>query len=203
MRQNEEHQQLEHKWLGEALAGNIAAFSNLVDLYQRPVYNLCFRMLGNPQEAEDAAQEAFLRAFKAIKRYDPQRKFASWLLSIAANYCIDQHRKRRVAQVDIEAVAPVDLVERRPGVETELLAREASDDIQTLLTSLSPVDRAAVVLHYWHEYSYEEIATELELTESAVKSRLHRARRSLADAWHEQRLPSGTVERRQHEAAAV
>jgi len=93
LQQLERLEQSEDEWLALAQGGDADAFSHIVELYQRPVYNLCYRMLGNSQEAEDAAQEAFLRAFRAIKRYDPKRKFASWLLSIAANYCIDQHRK--------------------------------------------------------------------------------------------------------------
>jgi RNA polymerase sigma-70 factor (ECF subfamily) len=203
LHQTKRLEQLEHEWLAQAQNGNADAFSHLVEIYQRPVYNLCYRMLGNPQEAEDAAQEAFLRAFKAIKRYDPKRKFASWLLSIAANYCIDQHRKKRPTQVDLEAVAPVELAERKPGVEKQVLAQEASDELQALLAQLGPLDRAAIVLHYWHEYSYQEIAKELELSESAVKSRLHRARKSLAFAWQAQGAQMDVLERRQHEAAAV
>ena len=203
MQQLERLEQSEDEWLALAQGGDADAFSHIVELYQRPVYNLCYRMLGNSQEAEDAAQEAFLRAFRAIKRYDPKRKFASWLLSIAANYCIDQHRKKRATLVDIEAVAPTDLIENKPGVERQVLAQEASEEIQILLADLSPLDRAAIVLHYWHDYSYVEIADELQLSESAVKSRLHRARKSLAFAWQAQGANSGVMERRQHEAATA
>jgi RNA polymerase sigma-70 factor (ECF subfamily) len=137
------------------------------------------------------------------KRYDPKRKFASWLLSIAANYCIDQHRKKRAAFVDIEAVAPAELVESNPGVERQIVVKEDRQEIQTLLADLGPLDRAAIVLHYWHDYSYVEIADELQLSESAVKSRLHRARKSLAFAWQAQGANSDVLERRQHEAAMV
>ena len=203
MQQSERLEQSEKEWLALAQRGDVEAFSQIVELYQRPVYNLCYRMLGNPQEAEDAAQEAFLRAFKAIKRYDPKRKFASWLLSIAANYCIDQHRKKRATLVDIEAVAPVELVESKPGVERQIVAQEDRQEIQTLLADLGPLDRAAIVLHYWHDYSYMEIADELQLSESAVKSRLHRARKSLAFAWQAQGAHSNVMERRQHEAATI
>ena len=82
-------------WIDQAQQGDKEAFSELVEAHHKPVYNMCYRMLGNTGDAEDAAQETFLRAYKAIKRYDPSRKFITWLLSIAANYCIDQQRKRR------------------------------------------------------------------------------------------------------------
>lgn len=193
--------QQESELLELARSGDAQAFSELVEIYQRPVYNLCYRMLGNAQEAEDAAQEAFLRAFNGIKRYDPDRKFATWLLSIAANYCIDQHRRKKFVNVDIEAVSSAELAERKPGVEKKMIEQEASEEIQALLAGLSEKDRAAIVLHYWYDYSYREIADQLELSESAVKSRLHRARRSLAVAKQDQMAQSTMSTRRQHETA--
>ena len=84
----------ESEWLDGAIEGDDDAFAQLVELYQKPVYNLCYRMLGTPGDAEDAAQEAFLRAYKNLRRYDRNRSFATWLLSIASHYCIDQLRKR-------------------------------------------------------------------------------------------------------------
>ena len=86
---------VETVWLQQAIQGDQDAFTYIVETYQRPVYNLCYRMLGDPQEAEDAAQETFWRAYQALRRYDQQRSFVTWLLSIAAHYCIDQQRKRR------------------------------------------------------------------------------------------------------------
>ena len=86
----------ESEWLQQAIKGDDLAFSRLVEAYQRPVYNLCYRMMGNANDAEDAAQETFIRAYKALNRYDPSRKFSTWLLSIASNYCIDQHRRRKL-----------------------------------------------------------------------------------------------------------
>ncbi len=82
------------EWLGNALNGDQDSFGLLVDTYQKPVYNLCYRMLGTPGEAEDAAQETFWRAYQHGKRYDPNRSFITWLLSIAAHYCIDHSAKR-------------------------------------------------------------------------------------------------------------
>ena len=83
-------------WITKALDGDDSAFGQLVEKYQRPVFSLCYRMLGNSKAAEDAAQESFIRAYNHLKRYDPNRSFATWLLSIASHYCIDQMRKRRL-----------------------------------------------------------------------------------------------------------
>ena len=79
---------LQVEWLQQALDGNETAFANIVETFERPVYNLCYRMLGDPIDAEDAAQETFWRAYQALNRYDPKRPFPTWLLSIAAHYCI-------------------------------------------------------------------------------------------------------------------
>lgn len=176
----------EKQLLELAQKGDSQAFSRLVDLYAKPVYNLCYRMLGNPQDAEDAAQEAFLRAFRALHRYDPKRKFATWLLSIAANYCIDQHRRVRPQWVGLDDADPGELRERNPGPEGRALAGEMRDDVQRVLANLKPKDRAAIILYYWYEYSYTEIARELSITETALKARMHRARRSLAEIWRDE-----------------
>ncbi len=78
----------EAEWLKRAQQGDVESFSRLVEIYNRSIFNLCYRMLGNANDAEDAAQETFLRAYKAIHRYDPTRKFSTWLMSIASNDCI-------------------------------------------------------------------------------------------------------------------
>lgn len=169
-------------WIRKARDGDTAAFARLVDAYQTQVYNLTYRMLGERMAAEDAAQEAFLRAFNNLHRYDPSRSFRTWLLSIAAHHSIDRIRRRR-PQVPLEKMAPraVDA----PGPERRVVQRETREAIQELLTLLSPTDRAAVTLLYWYDYSYEEIAETLDLTVSAVKSRLYRARRTMAQAMEE------------------
>ena len=181
----------EQKWLRLAQEGDAQAFSKLVDLYAKPVHNLCYRMLGNAQDAEDAAQEAFLRAFKAIHRYDPRRKFASWLLSIAANYCIDQHRRTRLRAISLDESPEASLGDKTAGPAARLVQKETRDELQTVLAQLEPRDRAAIILYYWNELPYEEIAQQLSMSESALKSRLHRARKTLAAAWQEKQQPAG------------
>jgi len=178
-------QQDEKKWLEASRNGDSQAFSMLVNMYAKPIYNLCYRMLGNAQDAEDAAQEAFLRAYRSINRYDPDRKLITWLLSIAAHYCIDQQRRVKAPQVSLDETAPIELAERGAGPEKAYLQQETSDEVQHLLSQISPRDRAAIILYYWYDLSYQEIASQLKLTESALKTRLHRARRSLAKVWME------------------
>ena len=172
----------EKKWIQLALDGDQVAFGQLVTAYQTPVYNLAYRMLGNAGEAEEAAQETFLRVYLHLHSYDSQRPFRSWLLSIASHYCIDRLRRRRIVYLPLEdeIAAPVRMVGDSPNPEAVLVRREQEEWVQRLLASLPPIDRAAITLRYWYDYSYEEIAEGLGLTVSAVKSRLYRARRLLA-----------------------
>lgn len=181
-----------------ARQGDPQAFSALVEQYQTPVYNLCYRMLNNTGDADDAAQETFLRAYKSMKKYDDSRSFATWLMSIAAHYCIDQLRKRRMTIVSTEDLPYFEVVDRNPGPESMMTQHQEQDNVRKLLHTLNPVDRAAVVMYYWNELSYQEISQALNLTESAVKSRLHRARRSLAQTWIDQQQKIQPQERNHH-----
>lgn len=175
------------QWVNAAIAGDQDAFAELVYSFQDAVYNLCYRLLGDGAEAEDAAQEAFLRAYSHLTRYDPDRSFKTWILSIASNHCIDRLRKRRGVHLSIDESIPatLSLASDDPQPEQVALNNERSRRIQDLLNELAPEYRTAVVLRYWYEYSYVEIADILETTESAIKSRLFRARQMLADKMDE------------------
>jgi RNA polymerase sigma-70 factor (ECF subfamily) len=140
-------------------------------------------MLGNAVEAEDASQEAFLRAYTHLRSYDPERPFRSWLLSITSHYCIDRLRRRRINWLSLEEeiAVPEQPTNSNPNPEAVTTQHEREAQIQQMLAALSPTDRAAITLRYWYDCSYNEIAEMLGLTVSAVKSRLHRARRALAE----------------------
>lgn len=195
----------EMAWVIRAQQGNEEAFTNLVEAYQTHVYNLCYRMLGEPELAEDAAQETFLRAFQHLHRYDSKRPFATWLLSIAAHYCIDRLRRRKFSIISIdddEDDGGFELPDAdAPNPESEMIHGEQRTRMQGMLKHLDSVDRAAIVLRYWNDCSEAEIAETLHLTVSAVKSRLHRARRELAGLWQEE-SPRSKPERRPHESPA-
>jgi len=196
----------EQTWVVQAQRGDDQAFTQLVETYQKPVYNLCYRMLGEPEAAEDAAQETFLRAFQHIARYDSKRPFATWLLSIAAHYCIDRLRRRRFSTFSIDEedddspafeIPDADA----PNPERESVRREEKDKLHRILDSLDAKDRAAIVMRYWHDASEAEIAEALGLTVSAVKSRLHRARLALGKRWEESSMKQ-QPQRRPHESPA-
>ncbi|MBI5936000.1 MAG: sigma-70 family RNA polymerase sigma factor [Chloroflexi bacterium] len=196
----------EQTWVFQAQKGDDQAFTQLVETYQKPVYNLCYRMLGDPNAAEDAAQETFLRAFQHLGRYDAQRSFATWLLSIAAHYCIDRLRRRKFSTFSIDEedddspafeIPDADA----PNPERESVRREEKEKLHAILKSLDATDRAAIVMRYWHDSSEAEIAEALGLTVSAVKSRLHRARLALGKRWEESTMKQ-ELQRRPHESPA-
>ncbi len=171
----------EQSWIEATLQGDRNAFGRLVEAYQRPVYNLTYRMLGDPSEAEDVAQEVFLRAYLKLDSFDPTLKFSTWLLSIASHYCIDQLRRRRLRWISLEdeGLPPAALTSPQPDPERRAMQSEQEAEIQALLDTLSADYRLAVVLHYWYDLSYEEIAATTGSTVSAIKSRLFRARQRL------------------------
>ncbi len=195
----------EQVWISQAQHGDNEAFTCLVEKYQTPVYNLCYRMLGEVEAAEDAAQETFLKAFQHLARYDTTRSFATWLLSIAAHACIDRLRRRRFVAFSLDhhnEDSDLDWPDSNASdPENETIWREEQHLIHRSLQALEPADRAAIILRYWHQASEAEIAVALNLSIPAVKSRLYRARRTLARLWEEQ-TSSTAVGRKPYESPA-
>lgn len=170
----------ETAWIQRAMAGDQEAFACLVEACQTAVYNLAYRMLGNAAEAEDAAQETFIRVYTRLDTYDSERKFSSWLLAIASNYCIDRLRQRRFGWLSLDELPPWRWLTSSSRPEEAVIRGEERDEVRQLLDQLPPHYRATVILRYWYDLSYQEIAEAMETTESAVKSTLYRARQMLA-----------------------
>ena len=167
------------------LAGDQDAFTSLVEKYKDPVYNVAYRMLGNSTEAEDVAQETFVRAYTQLRTYRDTHRFSTWLLSIASHLSIDQLRRRRFLALPLDNVPFLEwIADLGAGPEQAAVQGETSDEMQRLLQQLPPKYRAVLVLRYWHDLSYEEIATALQLTPALVKARLHRARELVARRMH-------------------
>lgn len=175
-------EEIEVVWIEQAQAGDQSAFTHLVEAYQTPVYNLAYRMLGNSVEAENAAQETFIRMYTKLDTYDPERKFSSWLLAIASHYCVDVLRRRRMNYLSLDDLPPmVELSMPKAAQPEQVVVREQNASaVQRLLATLPPNYRIPVVLRYWYDMSYREIAETMGVTESTIKTRLHRARAKLA-----------------------
>jgi RNA polymerase sigma-70 factor (ECF subfamily) len=166
-----------------ALAGDQSAFEQIVRRYQRPVVNLIARITGDRDQAEDLAQDAFVKAFRSLAAFDTGRRLSSWLLRIAHNTAIDAVRRPRRATVSIDAPAdspahaamPVAAAQPDP-VERAALAAA----LEAALARLRPEFRAAVVLRYDEGLPFDEIGHVMGIPETTARSHVHRARKELA-----------------------
>ena len=166
-------------------------FTTLVELYQTPIYNLCYWMLGISKDAEDAAQETFFKAFEQLNRCNREYPDATSLLSIAAHLCIAKLCQRQLTSLFIKNGNKniYDFERNTKSSNTENDNIQTSETLLALLDKLDPMDRAIIVIFYWNHASEIEIAQTLQISVSAVKQRLHRSRRTLAQLWEKE--PSG------------
>lgn len=156
------------------------AFGELVTRYQTGVFNVCYRMLHERGEAEDLTQETFMRAYDRLHTFDLEREFGPWIRRVAANLCLNHLEAQKVtAPLDEERDADES---QRPERQVEV--KERSAQVRTALASLPPHYRAVVELRHYQELSYDEIAAELNIPLSDVKSHLFRARKILAEQLH-------------------
>ena len=182
--------------------GDLEAFNAIVVAYQDRVYNLCLRMLGSRQAAEDAAQEAFLSAYRNVRRIRGAT-VRPWLLRIASNTCIDELRRRKrqpqlsldVPAPDSEESRPLDVPDRAAGPEQLALSGEVGEALQAELVRLPPDQRAAVVLSDVEGLSYQEIAAVMGGSVGTVKSRISRGRAKLREALRARRELFGDLVR--------
>ena len=168
------------------LAGDEKAYRELIELYQAQVYSLALRMVRRREDAEDVAQETFVRMFRALDRYDPGRPFGAWLMTIASRLCIDHIRRRRVNPVSLTHHEPGsdetwELDVEDPGLGPDEITSRSEEERRSneLIQTLPPHYRVVVVLRHQQDLSYEEIAQALNLPLGTVKARIHRAREIL------------------------
>jgi len=156
--------------------GDRQALEALIREYQKPVYNVAWRILGNPDDAADATQAAFLKAFENLDRYDPSYKFFSWIYRIAINESINLRKRNRELQLLDENQPAADA-----GPDSTAEAGDLAQGIQDGLMALTDDYRTVVVLRHFSDLSYREISEVLEIPEKTVKSRLYSARQLMKD----------------------
>lgn len=169
-------------------AGDDLSFELLLQKYRTPLVNFLYRMVRDQATAEDLAQEVFLRVYRARKSYAPSARFTTWLFRIATNVALNALRdgRRRARELALDEPRDGDdgrpaleLPDGAPSAEQRLVARERARQIRRAILALPDKQRAAVVLHKYHEMDYDEIARILGCTESALKSLLFRAYEAL------------------------
>ncbi len=169
--------------------GDDRAFEELVRRHSDLAYGVALRMLRDPHDAEDAAQAAFVRAWRSLDNFRGDARFTTWLYRIVANTCIDYLR----VHAGRTTTLPPSLVEPGAGPADRAVAASVADVVEDAIATLAPGDRAAFLLRTMEQLSYAEVATVLEISTSAVRSRLRRSRRVIADALddveHDQERP--------------
>ena len=165
--------------IAAARRGDHTAYGELVERYQRAIYRLAFRILQRDADAQDAAQEAFVRAYIHLDTYNPRFRFYTWMAAITSHYCYRLLKQRRALRLpeDGQELRVAAFVEEGP--EVAVLLRERDAEVHQLLSALPERSRDMLILRHWHALSYEEIAAATDQSLSAVKSQLHRARRQL------------------------
>jgi RNA polymerase sigma-70 factor (ECF subfamily) len=169
-----------------AREGSEAAFRELVRRFERPVYTLVLRMVRDPGTAEELAQDVFVKAYRRLDTYDPERRFGSWLFKIAHNTTIDHLRRSTPDLVSLEGdeegggLAAVLANPAGASPEAEAERRDLARDLERAISALRPDYRSAVVMRYVEGLSYEEISEAMELPLGTIKTHLHRARKELA-----------------------
>ncbi len=176
-----------------AQEGREAAYRELVQRYERPVFSLIFRMVRDREVAEDLAQDTFIKVLNHIDKYRPEFKLSSWLFKIANNVAIDFLRKRQLDTVSIDGspharsaaeveATSFDVAARQESALDEMEAKELGAAIERAIQQLRPEYRACIMLRHVEGRSYEEIAATLDLPLGTVKTYIHRARHQLRDA---------------------
>lgn len=176
----------DQKLISLARGGDQKAFETLLKKYRNLVYHVMFKMVRNPQEAEDLCQEAFIKAFNALSSFNEEFAFSTWLMKIATNNCIDYLRKRKLRTYSIDEPlqykdeqVQVELPDHDPTPDKQLLNEERRKLINQAIQSLPPRYRHVIILRHQEEKSYEDIAEILKLPLGTVKARIFRAREML------------------------
>ncbi|MGA7380601.1 MAG: sigma-70 family RNA polymerase sigma factor [Terriglobales bacterium] len=174
------------------IAGDAVAWEEIVQRYNRRIYNICYRFAGSADDAQDLTQEVFIKMYRTLKTYDVERgAFMTWVTTITRNLLVDHFRKTKqdrmtdsldVASSEHEDAMPLSerIPDHAPMPDTRAQSQQVGEVVQRALTKLSPDLREAVILRDLHDMDYRDIATVLKVPEGTVKSRINRGRAELA-----------------------
>lgn len=174
------------------IAGDVVAWEEIVQRYNRRIYNICYRFAGSGDDAQDLTQEVFIKMFRTLSSYDVERgAFMTWVTTITRNLLVDHFRKSKQDRLtesldttpsEHEDAMPLSekIEDKAPAADASVQSREARELIHSALQKLSPELREAVILRDLHDMDYKDIATVLKVPEGTVKSRINRGRAELA-----------------------
>ena len=173
----------------QTLNGNQESFAELITRYKNLVYSIILRQTKDPEEANDLAQDVFLKAYKNLAKYTPEFKFSTWIMRITSNHIIDMHRKKKFETVSFEAYTEesgVGVAGTTPSPEVAYLKQESTDRINKIVSSLPEMYKIPVVLYHQEGLSYQEISEKINEPISKVKNRIFRGRKLLKGLFAEE-----------------
>lgn len=165
--------------VNRCLAGDVNAFEVLIERYKKAIYNTAFRMMGNREEAEDVSQEAFIRIYNSLSKYNPEYKFMTWAMKITTNLCLDSLRKRKGETVPIDE--GFEIKDGKDTPEEEYIKKENQKLVQDAIMKLPEKYREFLILFHLRNLSYQEIMDVTGDSLTIVKNRLYRARQMLKE----------------------
>ncbi|MFO1444114.1 RNA polymerase sigma factor [Bacillus sp. Bva_UNVM-123] len=169
----------EQQWIQEVLAGNKQGYAYIINKYKNQLYATILRMTKNPQDAQDLVQEAFIKIYEQLGKYDGKGSFSSWLYRVAFNHCMDEFRKKsyQMRRVEINE----ELMEDSKHPEVIFLKKEKSRQLERLISTLPDDERMIILLRYVNELCYDEISELVEVPVSTVRNKLHRAKKKMRE----------------------
>lgn len=186
----------EATWVERARQGDEAAFSAIYERYERPIYGLVYRLMGNPDDAFDITQDVFVKAYKALSKTSPDLNLSAWLHRIASNACMDVLRRRKLVRWlpwDPAEHANITPAGHEDEPEHRVVGQEIREQVQAVLNQMNERYRLCLVLREYQDLSCEEIADVLGTSRQAVKSMLFRAREQFREIYQRQELVTSSV----------
>ncbi|NLI60518.1 MAG: sigma-70 family RNA polymerase sigma factor [Clostridiales bacterium] len=186
---------IESQLIDKFMDGDLAAFEELVLLFDKKIYNYCLRMTNNPSDAEDLAQEVFIKVYRNLKSFRKDSKFSTWIYRIAHNTCVDNYRRKRFKLISLnkeeDQQEEMDIPSPNPLPEEQLVSQEQYKLIKECIAELKPKYKSVIILRDIQSYSYKEIADILDIPIGTVKSNISRARALLREALKARRMELG------------
>ena len=168
------------------LNGQQQAFEELIARYKNLVYSIILRMTKDSEEANDLAQDVFLKMYKNLASYSPEFKFSTWTMRITTNHIIDFHRKRKAETVPLESTAAIAIADQEDGPEAALVRKEEKQRIHRIIEELPIMYKIPIVMYHQQGMSYQEIAEKIDEPISKVKNRIFRGRKMLKARYVEE-----------------
>ncbi|WP_075620441.1 RNA polymerase sigma factor [Paenisporosarcina indica] len=169
----------ELQWIQEVRSGNKQAYAHIINKYKNQLYGTIVRMTKNPQDAQDLVQEAFIKVYRQLDKYDEKGSFSSWLYRVAMNHCMDEFRKKKY-QMQQSEIGENNIINTNHP-EVIFLKKEKQRQLERLIATLPNDERLIILLRYVNELSYDEISDLVEVPLSTVRNKLHRAKKKLRD----------------------